>query len=52
MSAPRRLTAVVLLLLAASALGVPACEYDSTRPRDKANPVLALDLARPVPPAA
>jgi len=52
MSVPRRLTAAVLLLVAASALGVPACEYDSTRPRDKANPLMAVDLARPTPPAA
>ena len=52
MSASRRLTAAVLLLVAASSLGVPACEYDSTRPRDKANPVIAIDLTRPAPPAA
>jgi hypothetical protein len=52
MSAPRRLTAAVLLLVAASALGVPACEYDSTRPRDRVNPSIALDLTRPVSPAA
>jgi hypothetical protein len=51
MSAPRRLTAAVLLLVAASALGVPACEYDSTRPRDK-NPLVVIDLTRPASPAA
>jgi hypothetical protein len=52
MSAPRRITAVLLLLVAASALGVPACEVDSTRPRGGANPVIALDTTRPVQPAA
>lgn len=49
MTAPRRVTAALLLLVAASALGVPACEMESTNPRDKNNPVLVLDLTRPVP---
>jgi hypothetical protein len=50
MSAPRRITAALLLLVAASALGVPACEVDSTRPRGGAN--IVLDGTRPVQPAA
>jgi hypothetical protein len=49
MSVPRRLTAAVLLLVAASAMGVPACEYDANRPR---NPLVVIDLTRPTSPAA
>jgi hypothetical protein len=43
---PRRLTAAALLLVAASALYVPACEYDQTRSRG-GNPEYARETTPP-----
>jgi hypothetical protein len=48
----RRLTAAVLLLVAASAMYVPACEYDQTRPRGGSNPEYAREAVPPASPNA
>lgn len=49
---PRRLTAAVLLLVAASAMYVPACEYDQTRPRGGAHPEYVRETVPPATPNA
>ena len=48
----RRLTAAVLLLVAASAMYVPACEYDQTRPRGGSQQEIAREMVPPAPPNA
>lgn len=49
---PRRLTAAALLLVAASAMYVPACEYDQTRPRSGGQPEIARETVTPASPTA
>jgi hypothetical protein len=48
----RRFTAAVLLLVAASAMYVPACEYDQTRPRGGSQPDIARETVPPASPNA
>jgi hypothetical protein len=47
----RRFTVAALLLVAASAMYVPACEYDQTRPRS-GSPEIARETVPPASPNA